>query len=191
MVELAFEHFQQLCEQALTNKFKCPRQVATHKRCNSFIRQSNCYGKYIRKKERRKEKEKAKRKTEKELYSKLHEEVWSRDAGFVPDINEANWWVREDWRKYCRVYNCLTPDEKEIYEDLYKSNNKLFFKSLVMAHRISKGSNRKLKYVSDNVFLINQFAHDRIDKGFSIITGRPITKDQRDIWWKRIANEYN
>lgn len=70
-------------------------------------------------------------------------------------------------------------------------NSGFLIETLDPAHVFGKGAFPKLKYNPDNVYTLNRFSHSMLDTQKHPLTGTPITKVEKEYWWKRIAGESN
>jgi len=84
----------------------------------------------------------------------------------------------------CRLMKVLTAKEALL---LIKGGGPLSV--LDPAHVFGSGPFPHMVYDTDNVVLLNRVAHDRLDTFKDPITGKPITKEEHTVWWKRIVGE--
>jgi hypothetical protein len=86
---------------------------------------------------------------------------------------------------HCRLLDVITAKE---YITLQKKARRLL-SHCDPAHILPVSVYPHLCYVVENVILLNRYSHDMLDSCRSPITGEPITKEERDGWWKRIIGE--
>jgi len=87
----------------------------------------------------------------------------------------------------CRIYRLLSPIEKREVDSLLNGNPVL--KTLDPAHIFGRGSNPELKYVKENIVSLYRLFHTRLDCYQHPITGKPITKEERIIWFEKALGE--
>lgn len=88
----------------------------------------------------------------------------------------------------CRLYAILTERERKIADEVLREN--YHFTSLVCAHVIGRGEAPHMKHDADNVVLMYQIFHDRIDRYQNPLNGDAISSTQRNLWWMRIVGRY-
>jgi hypothetical protein len=49
------------------------------------------------------------------------------------------------------------------------------------------GAYPHMVYLDENIVMLNRFSHDCLDNCRSPVTGKPITRQERDGWWQRIV----
>jgi hypothetical protein len=84
----------------------------------------------------------------------------------------------------CNLWNKTNFDEKE---HIYKTvGNLSLLHTLDPAHVFNKSVYPHMKYDTDNVVLLNRLFHGRLDHFTNPITGKSITKEEQERWWRRI-----
>jgi hypothetical protein len=86
----------------------------------------------------------------------------------------------------CRLLSILY--SHEINDELRSILQCKEYTQLDVAHIFGKGSYSHMKYDVDNMILLSRVFHSRIDSYQDPLTGRAITKEQRDDWWKFILS---
>lgn len=175
--------FKEKCE-----KGHCIRNTIKSKKCLTDEKRELCFSKYNRKLVRDSEKVKTKKpKTKKfkidEQWEELLKLLWERDG--QGDSYKKGQCSRANWQDYCRLWKCMTRDEKEYtlknhVEDLWLNEN------LDGAHIVSRKDDPSLKYRLDNVFLLGRLWHSLLDQYKDPITRELITKEKRLEWMMRI-----
>lgn len=84
----------------------------------------------------------------------------------------------------CRLRSLLSPQDALA---LSEAAGPLAF-SLDMAHVFGKGSHSWMRYDLDNVVLLNRYSHAMLDTGRHPITGKPISLQERENWWRYIVD---
>lgn len=87
--------------------------------------------------------------------------------------------------RICRVIKILTYKEYLILQK--NAGSRLSVQD--PAHFLPVSTHPELCYNSDNIFRINRYSHDNLDNCRDPVTGKPITREERDNWWKRIIGE--
>lgn len=156
-------------------KGKCSRHTIISKRCKTEAKQLDCLIKINKKT--------IKSYNEDLEYTNLVNNVWERDAGFVP-VSKS----QKNWQKYCRFWKCLTKEEQEIF--LTRWQDVLWIcENLDTSHIKGKGSHIELKYDIENCVLVNRLVQSNLlDQYKDPLTGCNITKTERESWWERIIN---
>jgi len=93
--------------------------------------------------------------------------------------------VKRD-RNRCRLMSLLTPPETK---ELLKNSIPLLLNKLDVAHVFGKGAYPKMRYIVDNVVLLNRVSHGWIDQQKSPINGKPISAEEKIKWWQRIVGK--
>ena len=57
------------------------------------------------------------------------------------------------------------------------------------AHIEPVGVHPEYCYLDDNVVMLNHYSHSNLDNMRSPLDGKPISRETRDNWWKRIAGD--
>jgi hypothetical protein len=89
-------------------------------------------------------------------------------------------------RSRCRLMRILTCVEMR---DLINNSIPLLLHKLDCAHVFGKNAYPKMRFVVDNVVLLNRVSHGWLDSGKSPINGKPITTEEKKVWWERIAGK--
>ena len=166
-----YDEFSQYCNNktCLRNTFYNPNT------CVKDSKQKRCYDKWLKKQDKKIEKD--------ERWEKTREKVWIRDFGrFIPKGKT------ELWRLACRLWNCLTHEEKRQFL-LENKDNLYLCKHIDVAHIESKTSNLSKKYEEDNCMLLNRLSHKYIDSYKNPITGKSISKEERLEWFNRMKSK--
>ncbi|MFA5760064.1 MAG: hypothetical protein WC942_12045 [Clostridia bacterium] len=88
-------------------------------------------------------------------------------------------------KEYCRLKLILSIEElKELNQNPISLLNQLD-----VAHVIPRSASKNLYYDLDNLVLLNRISHSWLDTYKNPINGKPIKKEERDMWWKRIVGE--
>jgi hypothetical protein len=82
----------------------------------------------------------------------------------------------------CRLLSRLTILE----EHDFNQNANFLKKKLDAAHVFGKNAYPHMRYMLDNIVILNRISHNWLDICKSPINGKPITKEERAQWWKRI-----
>ena len=86
----------------------------------------------------------------------------------------------------CRLMRVLTAQE---YLLLRKKAPSKLLERLDHAHCFGVGPHPHMCYNEKNVVLLNRFSHENLDNCRNPITSEPISREERDNWWKRIIGE--
>lgn len=128
------------------------------------------YDQYVRKTERQKQKQSEKR-----------NQPMSKDA-------ELSIFVRKRDGNQCRLLRLLTPREYALWKEHYGGQD-----TVDAAHVFGKGAHPWMRYDPDNIVCLNRFSHLSLDTYRNPLTGSTISKEEHEMWWKRIigGNVYN
>ena len=138
----------------------CLRKSIISLACEKSYKRQKCYDKWILKQEQKQNKS-----IEIDIdWEEIKRKVWVRDRG------------------ECQLSKKLISETR----DILKINAKQLFKELDCCHYKGRGSHCNLKYVLDNVVLLNRFSHNMLDQKLSPITGKVITKEEWQYWWEFI-----
>lgn len=85
-------------------------------------------------------------------------------------------------RGYCQAISVFDYAE---YARFREKANVLEIK-LDAAHVFGKNAFPHMRYLEDNVVMLNRLSHNWLDAGKSPVDGKPITKEEKAAWWKRI-----
>ena len=110
----------------------------------------------------------AHRSSEDEQWQKVKKEVLERDGCF------------------CRCCRIMTPSELGIRNKLNLPS--YLFQILDPAHYHSVGGHVEETYDIDNLFILCRPCHDALDSYRSPVTGKMISKEEHEEWWRRIIN---
>ena len=94
--------------------------------------------------------------------------------------------VRKRDRNTCRLIRIVSIKEMMI---LKKNSPSHMLKILDPAHILPVGSHPDYCYLTNNVVLLNHYSHSNLDNMKSPLDGKPISREERDSWWKRIAGD--
>jgi hypothetical protein len=86
----------------------------------------------------------------------------------------------------CRLMRVLT--HNEIHE-LFQNSMPVLVNKLDAAHVFGKNAYPKMRFIIDNVVLLNRVSHGWLDASKSPINGKPITAEQKRDWWERIVGK--
>ena len=166
------EEFQSNC-----NSKKCLKQGNRYdsKTCVRSSKQMNCHKAFERLNNKRVEKW-DKNKEDWNEQAEFDNEVWLRDTGEAKGETSK----RENWKKYCRIWNLLLPEEQKWLEE---NDEELHFNSkLEIAHIKARSIAPKDIKNIDNVVLIGNCFHRRLTDMIHPITKGNISNDQVRIW---------
>jgi hypothetical protein len=88
-------------------------------------------------------------------------------------------------KERCRLIKICSPKEFLILKK--NAGNRLFV--LDPAHVIAASQAPNLLYESENIICLNRFSHSCLDNCCNPLSGEPISKIERNLWWKRIIGE--
>lgn len=160
------------------DKKRCPRRtIYNAKTCLTESKRKRCYDKFLKKKE--KDEEKRDYIDPREIV--IDNEIWQRDAGFVPKKKKL---PGDAWKKVCRFWKCLTKEEQDLFLELNKEHLWLC-KDMDKAHLEGKGSNPDLKFEKSNLVLMNRLSHRRLTDAKDPITGEDIDVLRINYWYER------
>jgi len=97
--------------------------------------------------------------------------VWKRDKG------------------ECRLLSKLKIDNPQLYMYFINNNLPSLYTKLDLAHIIPRSQSAELYYETTNLILLNRISHSLLDSYHNPITGKPITKEEHEKWWRYILNE--
>jgi 5-methylcytosine-specific restriction endonuclease McrA len=98
--------------------------------------------------------------------------VWKRDKG------------------QCRLLSRLKIDNLEMYMYFINTNLPSLYTKLDLAHVIPRSQSSELYYEPNNIVLLNRISHSWLDSYHHPVTGKSITKEEREEWWEYILNEH-
>lgn len=116
--------------------------------------------------------------------ARKHEKAESKGAGPSPDAKLRKEIERRDFHT-CRLIPLLNKEER----DLLFSNCGILYRTLDAAHVFEKSAFPHMRYMKNNVVLLNRFSHNMLDQQKSPLTGKGITREMKDDWWKRILGK--
>lgn len=87
----------------------------------------------------------------------------------------------------CRCCSILTPEE--IAERNKEHLPDYLLTPCDVAHIEAVGGHVEKTYDLDNVVFLCRACHTRLDSYSSPVTGKPISREEHDEWWKRIKGE--
>lgn len=94
--------------------------------------------------------------------------------------------VRKRDRNKDRILRVLTVKEALI---LQKNAPSVMLKKLDAAHIFPVSLYPDIMYDDHNIVTLNRYSHEALDSLRDPITGLPLTYEERQEWWKRIAGE--
>jgi len=103
------------------------------------------------------------------LWQEVADKVWKRDK------NE------------CRLLSKLKIDNPDLYLYFIKNNMKSLYTKLDLAHIIPRSQSRILYYEPSNIILLSRPVHSNLDTYHDPITGKAITKEEQEGWWRYIV----
>lgn len=107
------------------------------------------------------------------------------------DSNDLKWQdvkkeIRSRDKNRDRIFCILTVKEALL---LQKKASRNQLEKLDAAHIFPCGLYGELIYNINNIVLLNRYSHEALDNMRDPITNEPITYEERQEWWKRIAKE--
>jgi hypothetical protein len=127
--------------------------------------------------------------TQYEAHIRKLERIESGKAESVSDITKDQI-IRQECQKRdrnrCRLMGILTYNEMR---ELVNNSIPLLLHKLDCAHVFGKNAYPKMRFIVDNVVLLNRVSHGWLDVGKSPINGKPITVEEKRIWWERIVGK--
>lgn len=146
---------------------KCPQQMSKPKHTLNERELKTRYEKYIKPK-----KEKAQKGSwDDPKWKEVADKVWKRD------------------KSECRLLSKLKIDNPDLYLYFIKNNMKSLYTKLDLAHIIPRSKSSELYYEPTNLILLNRVAHSNLDTYHDPVTGKSITKEEHEKWWRYILNE--
>jgi 5-methylcytosine-specific restriction endonuclease McrA len=97
--------------------------------------------------------------------------VWKRDKG------------------QCRLLSKLKIDNFDLYMYFINNNLPSLYSKLDLAHIIPRSQSSELYYDPSNILLLNRVSHSWIDTYHDPVTGKSLTKEEHEKWWRYILNE--
>lgn len=82
----------------------------------------------------------------------------------------------------CRLYNCLSDEEKYSIRGLLKGR----MKTIDRAHVFRRSGYRHMRYMTENIYCLYRLFHSRLDSYKDPLTGNPIDDMMVRDWWIRI-----
>jgi len=134
---------------------------------------------------------------DRQLLSKYNKYVKKIDCKKKKDLeknNKPSYW--DDWvvcrdKVYerdnysCRLWGILSYEEKKIF----KESNSYLTNTLDPAHIISRGESKNLICEVKNIVLLDRAFHSRLDFCKCPLSGKSISKIEREKWLKRIIGD--
>ena len=146
---------------------KCPQQMSKPKHTLNERELKTRYDKYIKPK-----KEKVQKGSwDDPLWQEVADKVWKRDSG------------------QCRLLSKLKIDNPELYLYFIKNNMKSLYTKLDLAHIIPRSQSAELYYEPSNIILLNRVSHSNLDTYHDPVTGKSITKEEHEKWWRYISEK--
>jgi len=120
------------------------------------------YDKYIKKEERKQQKFEDRKVDER--WGAVREEIFTRDG------------------HRCRLKSILSIQELR----LFKEHDGYFMNTLDGAHVIARSISKNLYYEPRNIITLDRVFHSRLDFNKCPLTGKGITRQEKEWWWIRI-----
>jgi hypothetical protein len=128
-------------------------------------------------------------KTQYEVHIRKLERIGEGKTASASDITKDQI-IRQECQKRdgnrCRLMRILTYVEMR---ELVNNSIPLLLHKLDCAHVFGKNAYPKMRFVVDNVVLMNRVSHGWLDSGKSPINGKPITAEEKKVWWERITGK--
>jgi len=113
-----------------------------------------------------------------DAYEEFRKNVWLRDCGIFDGFSK-----KKDWKKYCRIWNILTNEEKQYFEEHHKETAWIN-ENLDVCHIEERSSHPELKYTVDNAVICGRFFHSRLDSYTHPVYLNTISKEERKEWFE-------
>lgn len=79
---------------------------------------------------------------------------------------------------------CVLTKKIDMYQNSTLKNNAQGFRNILdHAHVFGKGAYPHMKYMEDNIVLLNRYSHSMLDRRKNPITGVSISKEEHEQWW--------
>jgi hypothetical protein len=104
------------------------------------------------------------------------------------DKNDEQWQeckrkvIARDKNKCQLIAHLTTPE----YNTLNRNAPRHLLSILDPAHCIAVSEDPTIMYDVSNVWTVNRYSHENLDNLCSPIDGHRITKEEQEIWWRRI-----
>lgn len=128
-------------------------------------------------------------KTRYEKYIKPKEKKIQKGSWDDPKWKEVADIVWKRDRGQCRLLSKLKVDNIDLYMYFINNNLSSLYIKLDLAHIIPRSKSSELYYEPSNIILLNRVSHSLLDTYHDPITGKSITKEEHDEWWKYIIGE--
>jgi hypothetical protein len=89
-------------------------------------------------------------------------------------------------RNRCRLMRILTAVE---VRELFQNTAPILVNKLDAAHIFGKNAYPRMRYIIDNVVLLNRASHNWLDVSKSPLNGKSISPEQKQAWWERIVGK--
>jgi hypothetical protein len=99
---------------------------------------------------------------------------------------EVSTTVHKRDKEQCRFLSKLKVDNPELYVYFIENNLSSLYTKLDLAHIIPRSDSKALYYEPENLILLNRVSHSLIDMYHDPVTGKPITKQQREDYFRYI-----
>ena len=106
------------------------------------------------------------------LWQEVADKVWKRD------------------KSECRLLSKLKIDNPNLYLYFIKNNMKSLYTKLDLAHIIPRSQSAELYYEPSNIILLSRLVHSNLDTYHDPITGKAITKEEQERWWRYIVGDF-
>jgi len=106
-----------------------------------------------------------------------HDEKWEQVRNVV--------YERDGFK--CRLCSILSSDEIFVFSK--NCTSFIFSQTLDPAHVFSKGAFPHLRYEVRNIVILNRYSHFNLDNQKCPLSGKTISKAEKENWWKRIVGD--
>lgn len=128
-------------------------------------------------------------KTRYEKYSKPKEKKIQKSSWEDPKWKEVADVVWKRDKGQCRLLSKLKIDNPELYVYFINNNLPSLYSKLDLAHVVPRSKSKELYYEPSNIVLLNRVSHSLLDSYHNPITGKSITKEEHEKWWRYILGE--
>lgn len=136
------------------------------------------YNKYCKQKEKEEERRKdyIEKQKEKQYPLQQQDEKWQ--------VIKEKEFKRDNYQ--CQLLKKLNYSEKKIFEE---NTPKTQRENLDPAHILRKSQYPCYYYNTKNIITLNRASHNRLDHNQDPLTGRQISRNEVELWWKRIIGK--
>jgi len=124
------------------------------------------------------------------LYSKAKtksSEKTQKGVSGDPLWDEVSDLVHTRDKEQCRLLSKLKVDNPKDFQYIIDTNSYGLLQKLDLAHVISRTASKNLYYDPDNIILLNRVSHAYLDSYHCPVTGKSISKEEREDWLKYIV----